>query len=61
MSLHQSSRVDFLVLRALIRTASSKEEGRNTEVITRAYDMKGHRSQDSFIHCATIDEDEDDN
>ena len=35
-SLHQSSYVDFLMLRPLIRTAPGKEGGRNTKITTRA-------------------------
>ena len=64
MSLHQSSYVDSLMLKALIRIASGKGGGRNTETetTTRVW-HEGLQKLRLFIFFiyAVIDEDEDDN
>ena len=64
-SLHQSSYVDSLTLRALIRTASGKGGGRNTETeaTTRAWNecLQKLRLFIIIIIYAVIDEDEEDN
>ena len=60
-SLHQSSYVDSLTFRALIRTAPGKGGGRNTE--TEATTRGWHEGLQKlrFVFNAVIDEDEDDN
>ena len=64
-SLHQSSYVGSLTLRALIRTAPGKGGGRNTE--TEATTRVWHEGLQKLRHFiiifiyAVIDEDEDDN
>ena len=60
-SLHQSSYVDSLTSRALIRTASGKGGRRNTETeaTTRAW-HEGLQKRRLFIY-SVIDEDQDDN
>ena len=63
-SLHQSSYMDSLTLRALTRTASGKRGGRNTETeaTTRPWreGLQMLRLFNIFIY-AVIDEDEGDN
>ena len=62
-SLHHSSYVDSLTLRALIRTASGKGGGRNTktEATMRVW-HEGIQKLSLFIFiCAVIDDDEDEN
>ena len=63
MSLHQSSYVDSLTLKALIRIASGKGGGRNTE--TGHHESVAWRATEAetflFFIYAVIDEDEDDN
>ena len=48
--------MDSLTLKALIRTASGKGRGRNTE--TDVPGMKDHRSCDKCIYYAMIDEED---
>ena len=61
LSLHQSSYIDSVTLRALIGTASGKESGRNTETeaTTRAW-REGLQKLRLFFYTL-IDEDEDGN
>ena len=61
-SLHQSSYVDSLTLRALIRTAPGKGGSRNTETeaTTRVWHEGLQKLRLYFIY-AVIDENEDDN
>ena len=62
-SLNQSSYVDSLTLRALIRTAPGKGGGRNTETeaTTRAWHVGLQKLRLHFFIYAVIDEDVDDN
>ena len=60
--LHQSSYVDSLVFKALLRTASGKEGGMNTKTeATMLAWHEGLQKLRQFCVCAVIDEDEDDN
>ena len=66
MSLHQSSYVDSLTLRALIRTVSGKGGGRNTKA--EATMRAGHEGLQKKLRLnifniiySVINEDEDDN